>query len=764
MTPNDPLYPEQWHFPLLGDIETIWDEYTGSGVTAVAVYDDGLQFTHPDLAANYDRSLEFRYQGEVFPPIPITDHDDHGTSVAGLIAAVGNNGLGGVGVAFDATLSGINLLRDPVIGINNEDSDDWVEALLHAAAFDVMNNSWGATPQFLESESLLAPDSDDARTVAAYAEIMAEGRDGLGTVILQAAGNDTMNANGEGVNAARFTATIAAVDGNGDAEWYTNYGANVLVSAPAGSVTTTLVERGEFTDDFGGTSAATPVTSGVVALMLDAAPGLGWRDVHDILAASAQLTGSDFDAPARNHEIEPWFSNDAETWNGGGAAFNLSYGYGRVDAFAAVRMAEVWLTMKGEAATSANEVSAEAVYEGAPVRVRENGQATVSVDLDADIAIENVSVTVGYRAESFSDLKLTLVSPDGTEVPLLLADIPWDFERFSRTDRLDWEFGVTALRGLEGGGTWQLVVEDLAGGGGGVLDSLALEVFGAPATADDVHHFTHDFPQLAAAEPDRRRIEDADGGTDWINLAAIAAPLVVDLADGGTIAAAGKTQVRLVDGEAIENAVTGDGDDRLFGNGGANVLGGMRGDDLIDGLGGDDRLAGGDGADGIRGRQDHDTLLGGAGADDLRGNQGNDRLVGNAGADVLRGGKNADDLLGGRGGDVLAGNRGADRLDGGRGSDTLSGGSGADMFVIGPRAGDDVVTDFAVATDLVDMTALDIAFADLQIGPAGGGEDTRIVHPEGTLLLRDVAAATVSADSFLFAGDTVTGEDLLLLP
>ena len=57
-TPTDPLYDDQWHFSLIGDIESIWEEYDGSGVSVV-VYDEGVEYDHEDLAANYDASMHF---------------------------------------------------------------------------------------------------------------------------------------------------------------------------------------------------------------------------------------------------------------------------------------------------------------------------------------------------------------------------------------------------------------------------------------------------------------------------------------------------------------------------------------------------------------------------------------------------------------------------------------------------------------------------------------------------------------------------------
>ena len=102
---------------------------------------------------------------------------------------------------------------------------------------------------------------------------------------------------------------------------------------------------------------ATPIVSGVVALMLQANPNLGWRDVQNILAASATHTGSAIGAvtPGTN-ENSNWFLNDAANWNGGGMHFSNDYGYGVVNAYNAVRMAEVWSLFQ-PAQTSANEQS-----------------------------------------------------------------------------------------------------------------------------------------------------------------------------------------------------------------------------------------------------------------------------------------------------------------------------------------------------------------------------------------------------------------------
>src|SRR5688572_26150487 len=105
MQPTDPLYPQQWHFTKLGNIEKIWDEFSGAGIH-IGVYDTGIALDHPDLAGNYDPSREVVIDGVKLSgavDIANTDPDDvpaHGTGVTGTIVAAANNGEGGVGTAW----------------------------------------------------------------------------------------------------------------------------------------------------------------------------------------------------------------------------------------------------------------------------------------------------------------------------------------------------------------------------------------------------------------------------------------------------------------------------------------------------------------------------------------------------------------------------------------------------------------------------------------------------------------------------------------
>ena len=199
---------------------------------------------------------------------------------------------------------------------------------------------------------------------SAIANAVTYGRDGLGLTIVKSAGNNRsynydVNAD-DWANDTRQV-LVGAVDQDGFVSSYSSYGAALLVSAfgTSGEVATTdrtgaAGGSGDYTFFFNGTSAAAPMVSGIVALMCEANSGLGWRDVQSILANSARHVGSELGAAPAGFERYAWQWNASETWNGGSMHFSNDYGYGLVDALAAVRLAETW-HFGNEAQTTANE-------------------------------------------------------------------------------------------------------------------------------------------------------------------------------------------------------------------------------------------------------------------------------------------------------------------------------------------------------------------------------------------------------------------------
>lgn len=644
-TPTDPLYDDQWHFSLIGDIESIWEEYDGSGVSVV-VYDEGVEYDHEDLAANYDASMHFTYDGVTYDPMPLDADSGHGTSCAGLIGAVADNGLGGTGVAPGVTLTGVNYLDD----IQFQPAEIYDAAVLWAQNFDIMSNSWGWGGSFSFAQNLSIDTSVASHDMDLWAILLEAGRDGLGTVIVQAAGNETNNANGDGWNVSRYSITVAATDQNGDAEYYTNFGSSILIAAPASAVTTDLSGNAgyngsgdadpvdsDYTSDFNGTSAATPTVAGVVALMLDANDALGWRDVQTILALSAAHTGSDMGGPGELEEVGDWQTVGGTTWNGGGTMFHQSYGYGMLDAYAAVRMAEAWAFLSPVAKTSANEVTATGTYSGAAVAIPDNnnvagtGQVTLDLVVSQNISIEAIEVTLTLTHANATNLNIWLEAPDGTRIQMMTEG-----DASARTtDRgLTWVFGVDSLKGFTSAGTWSVVFEDTVTGETGSVSDASIEFFGGQITPDTLFHFTDDFTMLADLQTGRSVIDDLDGGLDWLNFAAMAGDITVSLLSGGAIALNGVVIATLAAGaEEIENAFMGDGNDQVKGNSLSNDLEGMRGDDLLRGANGADAVLGGAGKDILHGDNGNDTLRGGEGNDKIYGTADNDNLWGEAGRD-----------------------------------------------------------------------------------------------------------------------------------
>lgn len=245
----------------------------------------------------------------------------------------------------------------------------------------------------------------------------------------------------------------------------------------------------------------------------------------------------------------------------------------------------------------------------------------------------------------------------------------------------------------------------------------------------------------------------------------------------------GNAAVNVVDGAGGADHVVGKGGDdtlaggvggdRLLGGAGGDVLDGGRhrdtligggGGDVLDGGGQGDRLRGGAGEDTVFGGGGLDRLAGGGGGDALHGGPGDDRLSGGAGADTLEGegrpdriagAGGPDALAGGGGDDALVGGRGRDVLAGGAGADTLTGGGGADVFVFRAYGfGRDVVTDFDAGRDAIDLSALDLAFADLGVRSRGGAVHVVVPRPgDGAdrIVLDDTPRNWLPApDDFLF--------------
>ncbi|MDK3019314.1 calcium-binding protein [Pseudodonghicola flavimaris] len=164
---------------------------------------------------------------------------------------------------------------------------------------------------------------------------------------------------------------------------------------------------------------------------------------------------------------------------------------------------------------------------------------------------------------------------------------------------------------------------------------------------------------------------------------------------------------------------------------------------------GNDRLFGGDYDDTLTGLAGNDVIRGFAGEDLILGGRGDDRLMGGKGADTLYGGAGDDELNGGAGRDMLIGGTGDDVLIGAKGVDTLTGGAGEDTFVISAVSKKDIITDFTLDEDVIDVSALDVSSVD-DFTLRDTDHSVVLVADGVKIELLDFTADQINDDMFLF--------------
>ena len=479
---GDDLYACQWHLKNHEDegedinVEPVWAEgITGQGVN-VAVVDDGMDHYHEDLAPNVYASRNFDYTGE-----GDVHHsfEHHGTAVAGVIAAR-DNSFGVRGVAPRATIHGHNFLAAQTVF---SETDSMTRNRIVTA---VSNNSWGP----VDGPGL---GSADAFWESAVETGVKEGYGGKGVFYAFAAGNGALRgdeANLDEVGNFYAVTAVCAVNDRGRRSNFSEPGASLWVCAPSndlrgsyrGIVTTENSDR--YRNTFGGTSAAAPIVSGVAALLRQANPDLTWRDLKLVLAASARKND-----PANSGWEDGAFKYGSNTER---YHFNREYGFGVVDATAAVALADGWTTVPPLE-------SAEAVSRSLNARVPDptpGGANIVSIRaimveaiiLDTDIEFtEFVEIEVNFSHPSFRDLGIELVSPSG-KVSKLLSHYDSD-EPIPLNGEI--RFGSAKHLGENPNGRWTLEVSDYIPGLAGTFESWTIKVYGhrpAPAapTVDSV--------------------------------------------------------------------------------------------------------------------------------------------------------------------------------------------------------------------------------------------------------------------------------------
>ena len=483
LTGPDPLLGDQWHLTNTGqnrgtpgeDLRAAgaWSVTRGSGVR-VAVIDDAIEVTHPDLYPNLvqgaSRSYRNGNRGSIWPVPCIKAEDDHGTAVAGLVLARDGNAIGVVGVASRASLVAYDALSTSY-------DIDIADALTRDGELNaIYQNSWGS-PDDLKLHPA------DAVFTAAIQSGLLTGRQGKGSIYVFAGGNggcylidektgkcQVDNSNFDGYVNQRGIVSVCAVDNNGKSPWYGEPGATLTVCAPSSGsnpvgVTTTAL-NGTYESSFSGTSASTPMVSGVIALMLSVNPSLTWRDARIILARSAR----------RNDPTDTGWLPAA-----GGLQFNHKYGFGVANAQAAVALASTWSSVGG----SASMKTCDSPLRTPNLPLPDAGSDGASTPVSDRLSIVGCDITSIEFVEIFftashtysGDLKVNVSSPTAAVSQLANARIckgsgdacgPYN----------NWRFGSMRHLGEAANGNWTMTVTDMGAGDTGRFDAWSLKIYG----------------------------------------------------------------------------------------------------------------------------------------------------------------------------------------------------------------------------------------------------------------------------------------------
>lgn len=450
--PTDPGYPQQWHLSNAAvpaasiNVVGAWDAgWTGSGVT-VAVIEDGFNPEHPDLAANFNALAS---QAPPWSPGFI----DHGTCTAGLVGAAANNGKGGAGVAYGAQVSR---------GYIGYDTDNQAAFAYRNDLNFVKSNSWGP----LDNANIAMI---SAIETAAIQDAAALGRGGKGSVFVWAGGNGGQagdRTNYDPYASSRYAIAVGSIDNIDRRAIYSEPGSSLLVVATSsydffgsngsGIYTSTgsaTSGDGDYTAFFGGTSAAAPIASGVVALVLQANPNLTWRDVQHVLVRTARKC---------NPTDPSWMLNGAGRWT------SDEFGFGAIDATAATALAPVFPPRAPETTVTVPVMAVgTAIPDGDLVGV------TSTVSTPAHLIVEHAEVILNAPHERIGDLRVELVSPSGTVS--LLADVRSDYT----AGYANYAFTSVRSWGERSRGTWTLRVSDRLAGNLGTFESWQLKLHGA---------------------------------------------------------------------------------------------------------------------------------------------------------------------------------------------------------------------------------------------------------------------------------------------
>lgn len=310
VAPNDTHFALQWGLAA-AKVDTAWTLTTGSAATVVAVVDTGILAEHPDLLGRTIAGRDFisttaaAGDGDGWDANPTDSGTDvaqssgfHGTHVAGIIGAIGNNAKGIAGVDWSCKILSVRALG---VDAGKGSDADIAAAIRWAAGLEVAGVPKNPTPARVINLSFGGPGATQVLTDAVVAAM------GAGAIVIAAAGNQGTSASNIYPAAIPGVIAVGATKYNGARAAYSNYGSIVAVMAPGGNLAENLPFQHQNqtwpagilstlyrTSDkswgyhlYEGTSQAAPLVAGVVSLMLARDPKLTASKVASILKATA---------------------------------------------------------------------------------------------------------------------------------------------------------------------------------------------------------------------------------------------------------------------------------------------------------------------------------------------------------------------------------------------------------------------------------------------------------------------------------------------
>ncbi|KAJ3037293.1 pheromone processing endoprotease [Rhizophlyctis rosea] len=407
---SDPGFDRQWHLlntEQIGNdlnVTAVWEQGITGWNATVCFVDDGLDYESEDLKDNFFAEGSYDFNDHRALPKPMLLDDRHGTRCAGEVAAVRNN-VCGVGVAYNAKVSGVRILSGSLTEADEAASINYAMDKNH-----IYSCSWGP--------------ADDGRSMEAPPQIVADafvtgikkGRGGLGSIYVFASGNGGAsydNCNFDGYTNSIYTITVGAIDRNNNHPSYSEAcSATMIVMYSSGAGTSAIYttdwhQAGECTDRHGGTSAAAPLASGVYSLVLQIRPDLTWRDFQHLTVRTAV-------------QVNPTDSSWALT--AAGRPYSHKFGYGKLDAWAIVEAAKTYTKVAPQTNFTSSVVTVNKDIPNDDEGVTSHVLVSESDLKGAGLGrLEHVTVTVDITHQRRGDVVVKLTSPGNVESRLAMG-------------------------------------------------------------------------------------------------------------------------------------------------------------------------------------------------------------------------------------------------------------------------------------------------------------------------------------------------------